>query len=108
MDISRKVIRSLHEQNPELEDRIDSFVIRLAERVDQLQDAERQGALAVLSEAAASIGEQAERLGYPDFARMAEKVCAACSEEHRPFVRDTLIQLTEITRRIRRGYRGAA
>ena len=91
-----------------MEDRIDSFVIRLAERVDLLQDAERQGALDALSDAAARMGEQAERLGYPDFARVAEKLCAACLEEHRPFVREALIQLTEVTLRIRRGYRGAA
>ena len=59
----RKAVRSLCEEDPDLEPEIDSFVIRLAEQVDHLQDAEQVGAFDALSERAASIGEQADRLG---------------------------------------------
>ena len=104
----RKAVRSLCEEDPDLELEIDSFVIRLAEQVDHLQDAEQAGALDALSEQAASIGDQADRLGYPDFARIVQKICVACGEDEALFVREALGQLTELTRCIRMGHRGAA
>lgn len=107
MEIRRKAIRSLLEENTDLEDYISAFVIRLAEQVDHLQDAERVGALDELSERVTAMAAQADRLGFPDFARMAQKVCAACSEDQRVFVRESLAQLTELTRCIRLGHRGA-
>jgi hypothetical protein len=108
VDKRRIAIRSLCEEDPDLEDSIDSFVIHLAEQIDHLQDAEQAGALDALSEQASSIGEEADRLGYPDFARVVQKICAACGEDEAFSVRDQLSQLTELTRCIRLGHRGAA
>lgn len=108
MEQRRKAIRSLREEEDDLDLEIDSFVIRLAEQVDHLQDAEQVGALDALSEKAAAMGEEAERLGYPDFARIVQKICAACGEDEAIFVREALGQLTELTRCIRLGHRGAA
>lgn len=108
MDKRRKAVRSLREEEPDIEGSIDSFVIRLAEQIDHLQDAEQAGALDALSEQAFAIGEEADRLGYPDFARVVQKICVACGEDEAFSVRDQLSQLTELTRCIRLGHRGAA
>jgi hypothetical protein len=108
VETRRKAVRSLREEDPEVEGSLDSFVIHLAEQIDQLQDAEQAGALDALSEQASAIGEEADRLGYPDFARVVQKICAACGEDEAFSVRDQLLQLTELTRCIRLGHRGAA
>ncbi len=108
MEIRRKAIRSVYEENPGLDDQIDLFVRRLAEQIDHLQDAECAGAFDALSEKASLLGDEAEQLGYPDFARIVQKMCLACREDEANSVYESLVQLTELTRCIRLGHRGAA
>ena len=52
--------------------------------------------------------DEAEQLGYPDFARIVQKMCLACREDEANSVYESLVQLTELTRCIRLGHRGAA
>ena len=99
---------SLHEKNVELEDELDRFVVGLGEAVDQLQDAESASDLDQLDDLATALAARASRLGYPELEQVAQRVCGACQADDKPAVQRTLVELTELSRRIRLGHRGAA
>jgi hypothetical protein len=107
MDATGGPIHSLYDDDPSHAVAIEAFVVALAERVDALQDNELSGdwprLLANLSELAAA----AERAGYPQLAASAGEVARAARERHAELVYKSLVELTEIARRVRAAHRGS-
>lgn len=108
MEDRLRPIYSLHEDDVELEDDIDRFVIGLAEAVDGLQDAENSGDHDLLEDLSTALAADAARLGYPDLDKVARRVRTSCQDGDKPAVQGSLVELTEVARRIRLGHRGAA
>ena len=100
-------ILSSRADDPTLGETIDAFVIGLAERIDDLQDAETETDLARLATCADGLAADAEALGYETLARVAQVVEAAAREEKADEAHANLVKLTEIAYRIRMGHRGA-
>ena len=101
-------IRSTQEDVAELAEEIDRFVVRLGERIDSLQDAQLAGAATEVSSLARQLSKEAERLGYPSMALSAKGVAMAAEDDIVEELKETILELTEIAQRIRRGHRGAA
>jgi hypothetical protein len=103
-----KPIYSSREDDPELREPINEFVISLAERVDRLQDAEVTGNLAELSRLSDELCKVAERLGYGPLVDVAREVGGAAKDEKPDAALDALEKLTDVSQRIRLGHRGSA
>lgn len=103
-----KPIRSLHEDDPELEERIDAFVVRLGEIVDLFQDTEAAGKFAALQGLAGELAEHSDALGYPALGDASRSVEDACREASAEAVHKRVADLTAIAQRIRMGHRSAA
>lgn len=88
-------------------DAIDAFVVGLAERVDELQDSEARSALDELSESAGELGVDAAKAGFDALSRVALSIQKACGSGAADDARKALEELTELSRRIRQGHRGA-
>ena len=102
-------IRSTQEDVPELAGDIDRFVIGLAERIDAVQDAELAGQLEILMQLAGELATESDRVGYPDMAQRAREVAGARRRrEARRTIQESVVELTDLAQRIRRGHRGAA
>jgi hypothetical protein len=101
-------IRSTQEDVSELAEDIDRFVIALAERIDAIQDAELVSHCAEVARLARQLGIDADRLGYPDMAQCAKGVAGAAEDAKTDTLQDAIVDLTDITQRIRRGHRGSA
>jgi hypothetical protein len=108
VDAPAKPIVSRYAEDPAFDERIDRFVVALGERVDSFQDAESQGDRRVLAELAIALRSDADALGYPLLATAADRVTEACAEPSLEALRKSVLDLTEITQRIRRGHRSAA
>ena len=100
-------ILSSRADDPALGEAIDAFVIGLAERIDHLQDAEREADLEGLAVFAHDLEADAEALGYEVLARIAQLVESAAREEKSDEAHANLVKLTEIAYRIRMGHPGA-
>jgi len=87
---------------------VDRFVIRLAERIDALQDAEADGDLAQLAALAGELIAEAAAAGFEAFASTGEALGAACGDGDAEDARERLLELTQIAQRIRLGHKGAA
>jgi hypothetical protein len=103
-----KPIFSAYAADPDLEQRIDAFVIRMGERVDELQDVEIDGDLELLRELSEAFASESRELGYEPLAQAAERTAAACREQSPEAARKSLIDLTEISQRVRRGHSSSA
>jgi len=103
----RKPILSSRSAEPEAAEQIESFIVGLAERVDDLQDAEFKGDLKEVSNMAHRLGTDALELGFDLLAASASDLERCCLTDSVEQVRETLIDLTEIAKRIRMGHRGA-
>lgn len=103
-----KPIVSTRSDDPDLDDRIDGFVVSLGERVDALQDAESAGDLALLRSLASALHDEADALGYPPLADAAARLEQACNEQGSEALRKLVSDLTELSQRVRRGHRSAA
>jgi hypothetical protein len=101
-------IYSTREDEPDLEDDLHAFVVGLGESVDHLQDAEGTGDFKQLGQLLEPLAAASERLGYPGLAELARATYDACKDEDEDAVQEALIELTEISRRVRLGHRGAA
>ena len=104
----RRPTYSTLSNSPDLEESIHEFVVSLAEQVDMLQDDETSSDFEALEERASVLSTLADSMGYPEFARAALKVSAACSEEFTDTVQKGLLELTDLARSIRLGHRGAS
>jgi HPt (histidine-containing phosphotransfer) domain-containing protein len=100
-------IYSTRAEEPEFVEAIDAFVVGLAERIDALQDAQCITDLSRLAELAASLARDAAALGYPPLGSGAIALENACRDGKAEDAHQALIDVTEIARRIRLGFRGA-
>ena len=108
MSVERlKPIYSSRGADSSLDDTVDQFVIRLAERIDTLQDAEAKGDLAELAALTGELTAEADAAGFETFASTAEALEAACFGDEAKAARERLLDLTEIAQRIRLGHKGA-
>lgn len=101
-------LRSSREDDPDLELRIDVFVLQLGETVDTLQDAEASGKLPALEALAQELTERCDELGYELLGDVARQVAAACNEENPVAAHKAVVDFTELSKRVRRGHRSAA
>lgn len=103
----RNPIYSSHAEDPDLIERIETFIIELAERVDELQDAEFKGDSEQLGGFADALANAADALGFGSLAASAHAVQGCAGAGDADEVREVLLDLTEIAKRIRMGHRGA-
>lgn len=101
-------IRSSREHEPDLELEIDAFVFGLGELVDSFQDAESAGASATLDRLASELAGRAAALGFAPVAESAQRIRAACLERNPEALKKSVLDLTEVSQRVRRGHRSAA
>jgi len=94
--------------DPAQQDLIDAFVVALAERVDELQDCEARCEFERLRTRAEALLSDARKAGYDVLVRCAESVGEAARGRHSREARKALIELTEVSQRVRLGHRGAA
>ena len=110
MEIKRppKPIFSSYAADPDLEERIDAFVIQMGERIDLLQDIEMDGDLEQLRELSDRFASESHELGYEPLAQAAERIVASCLEQSPEAARKSLVDLTELSQRVRRGHSSSA
>jgi hypothetical protein len=102
-----KPILSSRSNEPEAAEKIESFLVSLSERVDDLQDTEFKGDMAELATQARALGTTALDLGFDLLAASASDLERCCLSDSVEQVRETLLDLTEIARRVRMGHRGS-
>ena len=107
-DDRRRPVYSILGTSSDLEEALHHFVVGLAEQVDTLQDDESNSDFEALEERALMLAQEADRMGYPELARLAHNVATACSEELKDAVQKSLIEVTDLAQRIRLGHRGSA
>ncbi len=95
------------EDDPSQSDAIDHFVIGLAEEVDKLQDADLEADLGLLGKLALRLGQRAGTLGYQPMAEVATMLANACRDDKLEDAVAAMVELTNISSRIRRGHRGS-
>jgi hypothetical protein len=105
---SAKPIVSTRSEDPDFEERIDGFVVGLGERIDALQDAESAGDRGALRSLAEVFARDARELGYPSLADAAARLAQAAGDEGLETLRKSVVDLTELSQRVRRGHRSAA
>ena len=86
---------------------IERFVVGLAERIDHLQDAERDGDLRRLGSLAHELAEQAGTVGYEPLDRAARLVAESALADKGAELRSQLVELTAVAQRVRLGHPGA-
>jgi hypothetical protein len=101
-------IRSTREDVLELAEEIDRFVIGLASRIDDIQDAELAQKTGEVAALARLLALDADRLGYPGMAMSARGVALAAEEAQLDELQETVVELTALAQRVRQGHRGAA
>ena len=92
-------LRSSREDDPELELRIDVFVLQLGETVDALQDAEASGRLQALGSLADALVGRCSELGYESLAEVAGQITAACREQNPVAAHKAVVDFTELSKR---------
>jgi hypothetical protein len=102
----RPIYSSLCE-DPTMQDAIDSFVVVLAERVDELQDCEARGDLRGLAELATALEREGSRVGYEGLAACAASARQSAADRNAEETHKALIELTELAQRVRLGHRGS-
>jgi len=103
-----KPIVSTRNDDPDVEERIDAFVFALGDRIDGLQELELGGRFEPLREEALAFGAESAELGYEPLSAAASRVAAACQERNPESVHKSVVDLTELSKRVRSGHRGAA
>ncbi len=101
-------IRSTQEDVAELAEDLDRFVVHLAERIDAIQDAELVKNWSETASLARTLANDADRLGYPGMAQSAKSVAMAAEDSKTETIQDTVVELTDLAQRVRRGHRSAA
>jgi len=99
---------------PEVRERLEAFVLGLGERVDQLQDLESQRDWKGLEGDVRRLGEESLALGFEPLREAAEAVqrASVLAQATHPSradaaVREALLALTDVARRVRLGHRGS-
>lgn len=94
--------------HPDYEERLQSFVLALGERIDACQDAEAAARFPELHQLTEALARDAKTLGYAPLERAALRVGAACDEGTPESVRKATEELTFTASRVRQGHRGGA
>ncbi|MGI9430900.1 MAG: hypothetical protein ACR2PQ_01715 [Myxococcota bacterium] len=102
-----KPIVSLLVEDPAFDERIDSFVIALGERVDSFQDAELASDLELVRSLSQSLANEARELGYPALTAAARRVELGCDDGPEA-IHKAIVELTDLGQRVRRGHRSSA
>lgn len=105
---AEKPIVSLLAEDPEGRIRVEAFVLGLSETVDTLQDLEQAADFAGVADLARRLARDADAHGFPPLVSASEAVLAAAAFLDAKQTRNTILELTEISRRVRLGHRGAA
>jgi len=100
-------VLSTRADDPEAAEALDAFVVGLAERIDGLQDTEASGDLASLADACRVLVAESAGLGYEPLAASASAVERACRAGDPGEAHKCLVELTEVSQRVRLGHRGA-
>lgn len=103
-----KPIVSLLADDPLERPRIEAFVLGLSESVDALQDLEQEADFSGIGELALGLARDADLHGFPALARAGKAVASAAGTREAKQTREAILELTEISRRMRLGHRGAA
>ena len=103
----RDPVRSNRSEDPEVSDLIDHFTLNLAERVDELQDSETKADLGTLGALSHVLAANAAELEFDLLAASATDLEGCCLAGDADAARDALLDLTEISKRIRMTHRGA-
>jgi len=93
---------------PEVAAVVEGFVESLAARVDRMQDSESLEDFEELTRHSAELSVDAVKSGFDVFAECAGSIAEAARERDGERTRKRLIELTEMSWRIRLGHRGAA
>ena len=100
--------------DPGVREQLETFVLGLGERVDQLQDLESERDWKALAAEAHRLGDEAMALGFAPLKEAGgavEQACAFALQRYLsradPAVREALVALTDVARRVRLGHRGA-
>ena len=101
-------IFSSRSEDPDLRDEIDEFVIKLAERIDFVQDALCSAELDLLRTRVSELTQAGRRLGFSSLADAARATASAAEDGKADLAEDGVVELTQIGQRIRLGHRGAA
>ena len=107
MDPNGGPIRSRFDDDPSHAEAIEAFVVKLAERVDALQDNEASGDWPRLISGLTELADASERAGYPELSACAAEVARAARDRHGELAYKALVVLTDVAQRIRRAHRGA-
>lgn len=102
-----KPIYSSLEDDPGAGETIDAFVVGLAERVDVLQDIEREGDLARLASLTAALIADAQRAGFGSLVEIGRALERACYDADEKSARDQLCRLTDEAQCARLGHKGS-
>ncbi len=100
-------IFSSRAEDPSLAEAIEGFVVRLAERIDDLQDAERDRELPRLASLADRLALDADAAGYEPLARIARLLADSALADEDAEARGQLVELTAVAQRVRLGHPGA-
>jgi hypothetical protein len=106
--VELKPIVSTRADDPDLDEHIDRFVVNLAERVDAFQDAEAARDREALLALADALAQDAHALGFPLLVAAARRIAEVCGEGAPEALRKSVVDLTELSQRVRRGHRSAA
>ncbi len=93
--------------DPESAERLDRFVLHLAEQVDLLQDAHAAGDLDAIARDAYRLAEISRDVGHETFAAMALRVADVAQQGKGEDTHAALVELTEGAQRVRQGHRGS-
>ena len=94
-------------EDPALVGAIEDFVEALAERIDHLQDAEREGDFGRVARLARALACESDEAGYEPLGELARAVCMSALAEKTDEARAQLVVLTATARRARQGHTGA-
>jgi hypothetical protein len=100
-------IRSERSGNPDLEERLDAFVLGLGERIDLIQEADLLGDLGAAGRGAEELAVEARDLGFPQLERAARQAGLLCRSGDAAGAHKSIVDLTDVVRRVRLGHRGA-
>ena len=101
-------ILAVQDPDPEVQERVDAFVVGLGETIDLLQDDELARDWAQLIQRAGALRSEADGFGFSRLADSASRLMEACKEGRAKVIRDRLVELTEVGHRVRLGHRGSA
>jgi hypothetical protein len=104
---SARPLYSERADDPALSEALDAFALALADRIDQLQEAERAGGLGDVAKLAGSLADEATELGHQRLSRGARNVERAAARADSRETYAALVELTDLARRVRLGHRGA-